>query len=448
MVTLVASSSADDWLTGFQLGTESVQLVSQSGNTVTLWSKAATVEEIGANSSPVPLATASIPADTYTSVKVTWSTGQFMYVGLQHGTNGAPDTTTTYTNRYNVGSAVATANLSAPIVVQGPAMYLRLDLQVSSSVTMLSLNQFKVTPTFNLSFGTLSLTDTLPINNLYGRVSSVNGSQVALTGLNADVTVNLGATAYEGITGAGDLKPGMFVRLDGTLQPDGTVNASDLQVPEPMATTALVGTTIAVTPSSALVGVVHRSAQGDDTLEVGSVGGEPYSTSSATFLVSAPAATLADLPFTARFDAGSIVNGQAIWLAEHPSTTSSPYRVVTTMMLIPQTINGRIAGVGTAGAYTVYTVVTAANDYATRLNGAAYVQVYLKGNASWSVGTVARFTGLLFDDGGTLRMAATSTDTGVTAQPSEAGSVAAGNMTSPAAAEGTQVFVQHFPAAP
>jgi hypothetical protein len=93
---------------------------------------------------------------------------------------------------------------------------------------------------------------------------------------------------------------------------------------------------------------------------------------------------------------------------------------VTTMTLAPQTLNGTVTAISNSNGFQVYTVALAPYDMiptlqqstaaTNRLQNPATIIVYADANtqllnsAPISVGSVVRFTGLLFDDNGTLRM--------------------------------------------
>jgi hypothetical protein len=102
---------------------------------------------------------------------------------------------------------------------------------------------------------------------------------------------------------------------------------------------------------------------------------------------------------------------------------------VTTITLIPQTINGTVSAVSSSGSFTTYTISLAAYDLfpnlagqpgqANLLTNPGSVVVYVDNNTqqlntgSIAVGSVLRFNGLVFNDNGTLRMDCAQINDGV-----------------------------------
>ena len=93
---------------------------------------------------------------------------------------------------------------------------------------------------------------------------------------------------------------------------------------------------------------------------------------------------------------------------------------------MPQTINGTVEAVGTAGAFTTYTVELAPYDlfpqFAVQAESRRADESADGGGVRGhdtqvvtapSAGSVVRFTGVIFDDNGTLRMDCTQVLAGV-----------------------------------
>jgi hypothetical protein len=111
-------------------------------------------------------------------------------------------------------------------------------------------------------------------------------------------------------------------------------------------------------------------------------------------------------------------------------TSVAPFPAVvpaTVVTLMPQTIDATVGAVGTAGAFTTYTVELAAYDMSpqfavqgnqtTLLTSPLQVVVYTDQNTQMltapAVGSALRFTGVIFNDNGTLRMDCTQVAGGV-----------------------------------
>jgi len=159
-VTVLLSSTANDQLSQFGIGFQSISLTSQSGKTVTLLSMPRGTEQnaefIHVNGGAEPLITVSIPQDVYTSATVAVDQSYFVCVTL--GPQGGLVTSAfAYgTNPNNAPSTAVTVNLPSPITVAGSSMGLALDLMVAQSASYSScyvtgIEPYSITPTFTLA---------------------------------------------------------------------------------------------------------------------------------------------------------------------------------------------------------------------------------------------------------------------------------------------------------
>jgi hypothetical protein len=153
----------------------------------------------------------------------------------------------------------------------------------------------------------------------------------------------------------------------------------------------------------------------------------------ASFHIGGAFTNLASLPFVATFTAATMVAGQNVYISTPVFNYEAPpdyTGVATTITLEPQTLNGTVVATGTSGSFAVYTVQLAAYDLfpalaeqpgqTTLLANPSFVQVYVDattqhaGTTPAANGALLRFYGLVFIDGGTLRMDCGRIDDGVT----------------------------------
>jgi hypothetical protein len=238
------------------------------------------------------------------------------------------------------------------------------------------------------------------------------------------------STVFQGIGNAEGLTAGMPVDMDGMLQTDGSVLATRVAVPDANTSTLTVnsGPLDQVTASVSILSEVNQEAEGSQIY----ISGWPvFNFSNTTFATWGGLTNVPSLPFAASFYAGNMVPGQMVAITTH-ATQVEPYPTVvpaTVETLMPQTINGTVEAVGTAGGFTTYTVELAPYDLfpqfavqagePTLLTNPQTVVVYADTNtqvvgvAAPSAGSVARFTGVIFNDNGTLRMDCTQVSAGV-----------------------------------
>jgi hypothetical protein len=407
------------------------------------------VEFIHLNGSAEPLATVSVPQDVYTSATVTVGSALFTCI-VQNPSNGS-DTTADYAYGYTLSSQVTT-QLPGPLTVDGDTMAVSLEMLVSQSASFPStcyppasgIAQFSITPTFNLMPMTVPAQPTNPMNGkltaLEGLVVNPGAGSGSFTVAAADgspwgstlstiwnMNTN-SSTAYQGIGSAGALTAGMAVDLDGTLQADGSVLATRVAVPDTDTTNLVVnqGPLMEIWSS---VPILQQANQETEEAQEFIGGWGTYNFSNATFATWGGILNVASLPFAASFDAATMVPGQMVAITSHvTSVVQYPtYVPATVVTLMPQTIDGTVEAVGTANAFTTYTIALAPYDVfpqfavqggqTTLLTNPLQVVVYADQNTQMlnapAVGSAQRFTGVIFNDNGTLRMDCTQVAGGV-----------------------------------
>jgi hypothetical protein len=446
-VTVLASSTANDQLFQFSVTIESLTLTPKSGQTVSLLTSPVSDEFMHLNGHAEPIATVSVPQGVYISATAIigeafpacagLSSGQLLMDEALGGLNGP---TPTFIEQ------------AQPITVTGSTMGLVLDLQVSKTAPFNGgcseslTNAVTITPTFSLT--PISIADQ-PTNGANGKVFGVEGliSSVsaggsgfiasALYSTNEDALpltwpVSLSSdTVFQGVGSASALSAGMPVDMDLAIQPDGSLLATRVAVYDTDATSLNIafGPPLAVYAS----GSYQATYPVMDMLEVEQEGYLTeltglYSITNTTFQISGQLANLQSLPFATSLNAANMVAGQNILFTTH-GTLENAIPAVTEITLLPQTINGTVSAISTAGGFTTYTVTLAPYDLFPNLSvlpgqiplltDPNTVVVYADSNAQMlnstpvSVGSVFRFYGLVFNDNGTLRMDCAQVNDGV-----------------------------------
>jgi Domain of unknown function (DUF5666) len=439
-VTLLATSTANDRLSQYVIEFLGITLTSQSGKTVNLLGPLRTGpynEFMHLNGSAEPLATASIPQDTYSAATVTVGSAGFACLSLD-AAGGVDDSNWSFQVPFQ-----ATVNMAGPITISGTAMGLSLNLLVSKSATypvcdpMGPPQPFTVTPTFNLNPVSFSpqLMESIPLTGLLGMIASVDSNSVTVTGADGPVwTASFSATTvFQGVAGGAALAVGMPVEMDATIQPDGSLLATRVGVDDatPAGLTVTSGPVTSIPASVPAFYMVGQEEQGY-LYEMGGIGGsQPFNFTNTVYQLSGALSNLESLPFTASFTAANMVPGQNASVTTHAfQPEGPPYDAATTVTLVPQTINGIVSAIANTGGFTVYTVTLPAYDLLPNLavqpgqvNKLAHpgtVMVYADGNARMlnenaiAVGSIVRFRGLLFNDNGALKMDCSQVNDGVT----------------------------------
>jgi hypothetical protein len=437
-VSLTVSSDANDQLTQFSAQLQSVTLSNSSGHSVTLFSTPAGVEFMHFNGTAGPLATATIEQDTYTSATVAVGGAQFGCERLD--SSGALHLETFAYGYMPMGHVTVT--LSQPIIVTGDSMGIALRLLVSQSATASSCDDYggtspapySITPSFELTaISPLDATATaqyLAVREYMGQISAFDATSGTLQ-LQVPPSLGQGSlpvplqvsindqTVLQGVTSTAGLSAGTFVTLDGTLQADGSVQATRVAVADPAAVNVRRGPVVNVWTAGTVVYIVPVQGQGPDFI----VDEESFDFSASSFRISGELSNLQQLPFTATFTATNMVPGQNVYVSAPKYNFYAPpdyYAAAGTITLMPQTVDGTVYSAASSGNFTVYAVDLASQDLfpnlavqgdqATLLTQPAQIQVYVDSNTQQlgsipvSVGAPARFYGLVFNDGGVLRM--------------------------------------------
>ncbi|HUN83374.1 MAG TPA: DUF5666 domain-containing protein [Terracidiphilus sp.] len=437
-VAIQLSSTANDEFVHFNMTIDQISLTNQEGKTTTIFSTPTGVDFIPANGNSIPFATVSVPQDVYTSAAISVSNPSFSYISMdpQGGIYISTDA-------YGYTPTPPVVNLTGPITISGSAMALKVDLQASQSGSYSGAppNQtaYTINPTFQLSSFAIPAKPTSPQNGLSiglaGQVTSIDNAGTTLTVALAghplagsqSLQVALDpSTVIQGVPLASSLVPGTLIDFDLALQPDASYAATRIDVPDATATNLNTGQIMEIDPS-------YNYVMSDSTQQEGSIlsdqpvgMGYPYEFGASTsFFTSARFQNLSSLPFNAVFNGSTLAPGQMVSVASTSiSFTGGTWTEPTSITLVAQTIDALVTSVTNAGGsgYTVYTVQLAPYDLIVQMNSAAgaavnsrlanasTVNVYVNSattvlnSTPLAAGGVFRFTGLLFNDGGVLRM--------------------------------------------
>jgi hypothetical protein len=443
-VTVLLTSTGNDQVTRFDVELQSLTLTSQSGKTVALLSSQQPAEFMHLNGGIEPLVTASVPQDIYTSATATVAGAVFVCLGqVPGGGLGIAN--------FSIVNQGPTVNLASPITITGSSTALSLNMQVSISAvfsacwTSPPFEGFSMAPTFNL---TPIVVSPSPTNSGNGKVSGLvaqiasetTPSNLILTiagetsGTRTVSASTNSATAFQGVSGASALTAGMFVNLDGAIQPDGSLLATRIEVEDSSAVNDSSGPVMFVdniVPAFQLYGRTELGALQTIGGQSGIYFDTPYfDVGNAAFNISGQLSNLQNLPFAPSFNAANMVAGQNVDVTSANFILSGGVGTPTnTITLVPQTVNGQILASQQSGGFTDYTVSLASYDLfptlavqqgqTTLLNNPSQMEVYVDSNTQplntqpLAVGSTLRFYGLVFNDNGTLRMDCAQVNDGV-----------------------------------
>lgn len=444
-VVLLATSTANDRLVQFQVQITGVTLTAKSGRTVSLLSNTVSPEMIHLNSVVAPLSSVALPRDTYTAVTISVGSAQFVCTTYD-STRGLQTSTFIYGQ---VPSSSVHVTLESPISVAQSPVAVLLNVNVAQSVSLSSCQggsatTFSITPTMTLAPLVLASPPTNSANGLltgmHGLVSQVQPDLGMFTVAGADGSNLSGptwrlatdtGTVFQGVSSTAQIAPGMPIDLDAAIQPDGSLLATRVSIYDTDTTdlNVFAGPLNAISLSSQSLSVIGAEQQGYLDSSSYYSGAEPISDQNATYAIAGAPDRLVGLPFNPVFSTVTAVPGQNVSVTSHVPIFTGGDLPAATITLMPQTVDGTIQAIGSAGSFTVYTVVLARYDLFPnlamepnqrgRLLQPGTVIVYAGPETQTlntepiAVGSMVRSYGQIFDDQGTLRMLSLQMSAGV-----------------------------------
>ena len=402
------TDAPNDQVLALGLTINSIRLFDAAGKYADVLTSPTTIEASHLDAVQEPLRAAlNIPQGTYTSALITVSSPTvFIVDATTHKPVQATATLTATTD---------TVTFSTPITVTATSTPICFDLLVAQSVVITGTTA-AVTPTFNVTQIPLAQH---PTNSGNGRLDDVFGSLTSVTGTSFTLLTASGTqlviatdtnTTFQDVSGLSALTTGQLLDVDVAQQTSGTLLALRVHLVHATVANELIG------PVSAVVGKpatsftqIARQWVGPGTTATSA--GTSYTvnvTGSTAFSTAAQFGSLPTLPFASAFSASTIFAGQNV--AVTASTITTRGVTATAVTLIPQTVGGTVTAIASSGGFTVYTVALATGSALGNLTGATSVLVYTNNNTQFVsptaviVGSTVRFNGLLFSDGGTLRL--------------------------------------------
>lgn len=460
-VTVVISSDANDQLSELFAVIDEVTLYDAEYNPQDVWDGPRTAEFIHVNGGAEPSLTTSIAQGVYTSAQMLLEGVTFACAGVSQGALSVPSFGSSQNPRTSIQ-----VELPEPITVSGQNIVLTLKLHVSQSFyysdTCSAGDTFSSSPIFSLTAAPMATDPTTPasgaLSGIAGQVTMLNaasngfglqlptasvaqlstipvpppGSDTPPVTMTTPAYVNVvtdGNTQWQGISDLSALTPGMFVNLDGAIQDLDTVRATRIAVEDPAAQNVRQGPLLSVSSTQpAVAEMLPVLGQGtDETLPT-----EDFAFSSSTrFQMSGQFSNLGTLPFAPVFSAATALPGQNISISAPAFDMNGTFgysAVANTATLMPQTVSGAVVGTSSSGAFTVYQISLPAYDPFSILEtqtgqtpllsnlGVMYVyadsSTLMLNSQAPATGDTLRFYGLVFNDGGVLRMDCARIDDG------------------------------------
>jgi hypothetical protein len=413
-----------DWMLAFSMNINSMSLTGSNG-TVSVVSSSMPMEMMHLMGTMQPLAMINVPQGTYTGASVTIGSATVMYM----------DPVTKQPLQATIaGPMTATVTFPSPVNLGSTPIAMGFDLDLASSVTADASGKLSMNPVFHVATamqGSGSPLDPMNggIQQMMGSISGVSGSSFTMTSMQAAQTFTFqmnSSTTFEGTTMSG-MGNGMLVMVDASLQPDGSLMATNVQ--SMMSSGGVMGGGIitAVTGHPAIsLTLVMQNGVGSGMMSTYFANGTTVDVSgSTTFTIDKDNMDMSALPFTPTFDESHIYAGQSVMPVSSSGMTSggmgggmmggSPLSGTITasqLLLVPQGLSGTSLGTITSGATTSFTLKLASDSAFTTLTGATNVEIFqqskttVAGTSSIASGSSVHAFGLLFFDAGQWKLVA------------------------------------------
>jgi hypothetical protein len=417
-----------DWMLAFSTSISSMSLTGSNG-TVNVTSNSTPMEMTQRMGTMQPFAMVSAPQGTYNSASITFGSCNVTYID---------PTTKTLVQKSLAGPFNAMVTFSSPVTVGSTPMAFNFDLDLANSVTADSSGNLSFAPQFHFSMGTQGAgSGNDPayggMQQMMGTISSTSSGSFSMMPLQAAQSFTFmtnSSTQFQGIaTGMGMMGSGMGVLVTASLQPDGSLLAT--QVASRMQSGGIMGggiiTEVTGVPATQFSMVMQNGAGASMMTSYLSQSITVNVDSGTQFAVDDDRVDLSNLPFTPTFDASHIFAGQSVMPINDSGgmmagsgmgggMMGNPTGTITAsdIYLEEQGFRGTTDTAITSGTATSFTLTLDPQCAFTSLTGAGSILVYqqagtnVEASGSIASGATVRVHGLLFQNAGQWTLVAST----------------------------------------
>lgn len=421
-LTVNVGDAPADRVLALEMSITSVALRRSSGETVTLLSSPAHIEMTHLAGTMEPLVIQVIPQGTYTECIIGISAPEIMHVDSM--------TTQMMESQGTLTTQTVIVPLSPAITVGAAPMFLNLDFDVASSISIDAANNVTVTPTFRAtSSPRVAEAEQRPENgrmeDVAGHVTSVNppAFSVAVEHMTQSLTFTTdSSTIFKGAAGVAALSNHAMVEIEAVTRSDGSLLATKVEAltaQGSMMDDDMHAEGVIVRMSGAPVTearlAMHNMMSPSTMMATSTNQLAVAITSSTRFGVDADHVDLSNLPFTPTFSRSTLALGQSIEVESESSMGSMDGMgaiTATVVELERQSLTGTVSGYSGGTTQATFLLTLPSDSAFTALTGQSTITVYrqpgteLIGIAGIADGDQVRVRGLLFHDSGSYRLVA------------------------------------------
>jgi hypothetical protein len=424
-VQINMGDSPADWMLAFSMNISSMSLAGSNGS-VTVIPSTTPVEMMHLMGVMQPLSMPAIPQETYTGASITVASATVTYMD---------PSTKTPIQQTIAGPITTSVSFPSPVTVGTTPMAMSFELNLANSISTNSSGTLIMNPAFNFSYGMQGTGNPIDfsdggIQQMMGMVSSVSGSSFSMTPMQAAQTFRFSTNASTSFTGTtmSGMASGMILLIDATLQPDGSLLATNVQ--SMMASGGVMGggviTAVSGSPATQLTMIMQNGAGSGMMASYFAQGATITLASTTTYQIDQNDVDMSSLPFTPTFDATHVYAGQNVMPGSTTGmisgsgmgsgmmggTQMSGSISATSLYLEQQGLSGTTASSITSGTTAQFTLTLPLDCAFTTLTGASSITVFqqpdtiISGNSTIASGASVHAFGLLFFDNNQWKMVA------------------------------------------
>jgi hypothetical protein len=410
-----------DRLVAFDMTISSMTFTNSAGTAVPVVSSSATTEMVHLMGTMQPLSLMQIPQGTYTKASITMSNMAAVYMNPANGQ---------MVQQTIAGPMTSVVSFSPSLTLSSSPMIANFDLDMANSVVIDNMGNANFSPVFTVSMNTCCSGGGSPydggIQHMIGSVGSFSGNSFSFGMMESSSPMTIATNAntqFVGMSGMGMMSSKQIVMVDATMQPDGSMTATEIEDVMSSGGAMAMGLVTSLTgnPVNQLTlvandvsgsGMMSSSLGGVMTVNVGSA---------ISFSIDSDGVDMANLPFTPIFDATNIFKGQFVDADSNSAMMSGGMGggmmgggtlTATGVRLEQQGLSGTVSAYLSNGSQATFTLTLPSGSAFTTLSGANTVVVFQQAGTQMTEitsiinGSAVHVRGLLFLDAGTYKLVA------------------------------------------
>ena len=414
--------SPSDRLVAFAMTISSMTFTNSGGSSVPVMSSSATMEMTHLMGTMQPVSLMTIPQGTYAKATITVSNMGIIYMNPSNGQ---------MVQQTISGAMTANVSFSPNLTLGSGPIIANFDLDMANSMAIDNLGNMTFTPMFHVSTQPGGGSGNSPYNggmqHMIGSVSGSSGSSFIFSMMGSTGPMTIGTdsnTQFFGMSGMGMMSNNQLLAVDASMQPDGTMMATDVEDMMSSGGAMAMGLVTGLTgnPVSQLTLLAHDVA-GNGMMSSNLGGTMTVNVGSGTvFLIDSDNVDMSNLTFTPTFDAVNISKGQFVETDSSSGMMSGGGMgggmmgggtlTAADVRLEQQAMGGTVSAYTANGSQATFTLTLPSGSAFTTLTGASSITVFQQpGTQLMNVSSVANVAsvhvrGLLFLDAGTYKLVA------------------------------------------